>query len=269
MNIENIKKIYTHSGVFHADDVFSVALIRNLGCKAEIIRTFKAPEVIGDGEIVLDIGGEFDGVSRFDHHQPSAPVRENGVKYAAFGQLVKALGICEEQGFESFDEKFVCGIDARDNGQLELMGDFPSPVGDTIAEFVPSWDSSQSMDEAFQDAVCFAQGILEREFKNRRSAAKARSIVLEAAERSEDGIVVLPRFCPWQDFLLGEDYRAVVYPALRGGYNAQIVPHKGRAFPKEWLENKPDGCTFVHQGLFLVACETEADAIRLAKEVTG
>lgn len=269
MNVKKIKRIYTHSGVFHADDVFCVALLRNLGCEAEIVRTFKVPETLGDGEIVLDLGGEFDGISRFDHHQADGPVRENGVKYAAFGELVKALGICNEQGFESFDEKFVCGIDARDNGQFELLGMYPSPVGDTIKEFIPSWDSSQSMDEAFKAAISFAQGILEREFKNRRSAAKAREIVLEAAERSEDGIVVLPRFCPWQDTLSGEDYRAVVFPALRGGYNAQVVPRKGRAFPKEWLEKRPEGCTFVHQGLYLLACVEQEDAIRLANCVQG
>lgn len=264
-NIINSKKIYVHGGVFHADDVLSVALLQILGCKAGVIRTNSLPNNIGEDEIVLDIGGQYNGVNRFDHHQSDAPVRENGVKYAAFGQIVKALDICSQPGFESFDEKFACGIDARDNGQKELMGDYPSPVGDTIAQFIPSWEMPPTaMDTAFFDAVYFASGILKREFASRRAAARARSIVLEAAANAVDGIVVLPRFCPWQD-VLGTEYRAVVYPALRGGYNAQTV--KGHSFPKEWLTEKPEGATFVHQGLFLVATETASDAIKLAELV--
>lgn len=268
INIENIKKIIVHGGVFHADDVLAVALLRNLGCEAPVGRVFKAPEKVEEGTLVLDIGGEYDGISRFDHHQNDCPIRYNGVKYAAFGLLVKALGICEEQGFESFDEKFVCGVDARDNGQFDLAAEYPSPVGDTINEFVPSWDESRSMDEAFEEAVQFAQGILRREFSRRRSAAKARSIVLEAAEKAENGIVVLPQFCPWQDALStrAEEFKAVVYPALRGGYNAQVVPSKTvkRAFPLDWLSNKPREATFVHQARFLCATSTEEEAIRLA-----
>lgn len=267
-NIQKVENIIVHSGVFHADDVLAVALLRNLGCEATVRRVFKVPENVEEGTLVLDIGGEYDGVSRFDHHQPSCPVRDNGVKYAAFGLLIKALGICEEQGFENFDEKFCCGIDARDNGQFDLAAEYPSPVGDTINEFVPSWDDTRSMEEAFEEAVRFAQGILQREFSRRKSAAKARSIVLEAAEKAENGIVVLPQFCPWQDALAprAEEYKAVVYPALRGGYNAQVVPSKTvkRAFPLDWLSEKPQGATFVHQARFLCATSTEEEAIRLA-----
>lgn len=266
MNIERISKIIVHGGVFHADDTLCIALLRNLGCTAPVQRVFKVPEV-EEGTLVLDIGGEYDGISRFDHHQPDCPVRDNGVKYAAFGLLVKALGICEEAGFETFDE-FASGIDARDNGQFELLAKYPSPVGDTINEFVPSWDDTRTMDEAFKEAVQFAQGILQREFSRRRSAAKARSIVLEAAEKAENRIVVLPQFCPWQDALAprAEEYKAVVYPALRGGYNAQVVPSSTtkRAFPLDWLEKKPQGATFVHQARFLCAASTEEEAIRLA-----
>lgn len=269
MEIKKIKKIVVHGGVFHADDTLCIALLRNLGCTADVQRAFKVEvEDVEEGTLVLDIGGEYDGISRFDHHQASCPVRENGVKYAAFGLLVKALGICEEAGFETFDEQFASGIDARDNGQFELLAKYPSPVGDTINEFVPSWDDTRTMDEAFEEAVQFAQGILQREFSRRRSAAKARSIVLEAAGKAENRIVVLPQFCPWQDALAprAEEYKCVVYPALRGGYNAQVVPSSTtkRAFPLDWLEKKPQGATFVHQARFLCAATTEEEAIRLA-----
>ena len=70
----------THSGKFHADDVFASALLRICYPGIEIRRTFEIPE--GFDGLIFDIGG-----GRFDHHQTGAPVRPNGVPYAAFGLL--------------------------------------------------------------------------------------------------------------------------------------------------------------------------------------
>ena len=70
----------THGGKFHADDVFSAALLRLLRPDIRIHRGFQVPEAF-EG-LVFDIG-----LGPFDHHQQDAPVRENGVPYAAFGLL--------------------------------------------------------------------------------------------------------------------------------------------------------------------------------------
>ena len=75
----------THGGRFHADDVFSSALLRLLNPKIKIRRVMRLPENF-DG-LAFDIGG-----GDFDHHQNGAPVRENGVPYAAFGLLWRAFG---------------------------------------------------------------------------------------------------------------------------------------------------------------------------------
>ena len=74
----------THGGRFHADDVFSSALLRLLNPKIKIRRVMRLPENF-DG-LAFDIGG-----GDFDHHQNGAPVRENGVPYAAFGILSSRL----------------------------------------------------------------------------------------------------------------------------------------------------------------------------------
>ena len=74
---------YTHAGKFHADDVFSAALLRILRPDIRFVRAMGLPE--GFGGFAFDIGW-----GRFDHHQKDAPVRENGVPYAAFGLLWRA-----------------------------------------------------------------------------------------------------------------------------------------------------------------------------------
>ena len=61
--MKKIKYGFTHAGVFHADDVFSAALLTYLFPDIEIKRGFKADNNF-DG-IVFDIGfGEFDHQDR-------------------------------------------------------------------------------------------------------------------------------------------------------------------------------------------------------------
>ena len=59
---QNNATVFTHSGKFHADDVFSSALLLYLNPEIRIIRGNKVPEDF-DG-IVFDIGR-----GRYDHHQ--------------------------------------------------------------------------------------------------------------------------------------------------------------------------------------------------------
>ena len=69
---------FTHGGKFHADDVFSAALLLYLNPEIQIERGNQVSEDY-DG-IVFDIGR-----GAYDHHQKDSRVRENGVPYAAFG----------------------------------------------------------------------------------------------------------------------------------------------------------------------------------------
>lgn len=87
--LEEIKKpnvcAFTHGGKFHADDVFSSALLLYINPEIHITRGNKVPD---DFEgIVFDIGR-----GSFDHHQKDSRIRENGVPYAAFGLLWEVLG---------------------------------------------------------------------------------------------------------------------------------------------------------------------------------
>ena len=125
-------KAFTHSGKFHADDVFSSALLLYLNPKITITRGSKVPE--GYDGIVFDIGrGEY------DHHQKDSRIRENGVPYAAFGLLWERLGagILGEELAQTFDEAFVQPLDNNDNtGEKNelatLIGNF-NPTGIAVS----------------------------------------------------------------------------------------------------------------------------------------
>ena len=84
------KTIVTHSGRFHADDLFATAImLEYLDGEAEVIRSVD-PKVIEKADYVLDIGRVYDpSKNRFDHHQGTAGARSNGISYASAGLVWK------------------------------------------------------------------------------------------------------------------------------------------------------------------------------------
>lgn len=262
----------THGGKFHADDVFSAALLKIMNPQIQFIRAFEVPPDF-DG-IVFDIGR-----GRFDHHQEDAEVRENGVPYAAFGLLWREFGesilkegcgaqqAAEEAG--RFDEHFIQPLDADDNTGCgnQLAG--------VISAFNPSWDSSQEPDECFLEAVNFAAVILKKKLDGIFSVQRAREFVESALAKAENAIVFLPRFAPWKKVLIPSEAEFVIYPSQRGGYNAQVIPADFETkevkcnFPEEWAGKTEEelqkisgiqSLTFCHKGRFLISTGTLEDA---------
>ena len=268
----------THGGKFHADDVFSAALLKTVNPKIMIIRSFKVPQNF-DG-IAFDIGG-----GKFDHHQENAEVRENGVPYAAFGLLWREFGEnlliskgCPPELVASesarFDEKFIQPLDEDDNTGCgnQLAG--------VISAFNPGWDSDQSPDQCFGEAVDFAAIILKKKIDSMISVHKAKELVESALAETKDNIVILPKFAPWKMILVPSDAEFVVYPSQRGGYSAQVVPKALDTkeakcnFPEEWAGKseeelqKSSGVptlTFCHKGRFLISADSLDDALRACK----
>ena len=260
---------FTHSGKFHADDVFSSALLLYLNPEITITRGNKVPDDF-DG-IVFDIGR-----GRYDHHQKDSRIRENGISYAAFGLLWEDLG-CEILGdelAEKFDEAFVQPLDNNDNTGEK------NELASLIGSFNPSWDENGGTDEAFFRAVSVAGMILENKFARylgNERADKRIEEVLETRDQTGDSrILVLPEFIPCQKRLSETEVAFVIFPSNRGGYCIQ--PQKKEyslnykcSFPSEWLglENEElqketglSSATFCHKGGFLISVGDLSDAIR-------
>ena len=270
-------KAFTHGGKFHADDVFSAALLLYLNPEIQISRGNQVPEDF-DG-IVFDIGR-----GAYDHHQKDSRIRENGVPYAAFGLLWEALGaeILGEELALPFDETFVQPLDNNDNTGEK------NELASLIGNFNPAWDAEGGADEAFFQAVSVAGMILENKFErcrgNERADRRVEEILAEQERAIKAGeipaenrqILILPEFVPCQKHLSETEIAFVIFPSNRGGYCIQ--PQKKEysmnykcSFPKQWLglENeelqKATGLAsagFCHKGGFLMTVGDEADAIR-------
>lgn len=261
---------FTHGAKFHADDVFSTALLRLLNPDIQVMRGLDVPQDF-DG-IVYDIGR-----GAFDHHQEDREVRENGIPYAAFGLLWREYGTCflpPEEAAE-FDASFVQPLDESDNTGCD------NALAEMISKFNPSWDGEESYDERFWEAVQVAGQILSHYLESIQGLRRADSLVTKAMEEGDGEVLVLPCYAPWKKQVIGSDYLFVVYPSNRGGYSVQGVPKSKedrslvKEFPQEWWGKEPEvlqqlsgvaTARFCHPTGFLGAADTLEDAIRMAEK---
>lgn len=295
MNGENTgssKKIITHSGNFHADEVFACATLSIIfGDNVEIVRS-RNPELWEGADIVVDVGGIYNEDSnRFDHHQEGgAGARENGIPYASFGLVWKRYGEVlagSAHAARAIDERLVQFIDAGDNGveTYAKSGEVsPYLINDVIASFRPVWNEERTIDEGFFEALLLAKKILEREIIFMRAEEEGATRVLEAYARAEDKrIIVLDNHYPWYR-ALGDlpEPLYVVKPDRDNGskWKIEAVRDDTHSFknrkdlPSAWAGKRDEelvhisgisDAIFCHNKRFIAVAGSQDGAIKLAK----
>lgn len=254
--------LYTHDGLFHADDVFAAAMLSLMAEEVNIVRgsDLDLPKEEDDW-IIFDIGG-----GELDHHTPENR-DTNGchpftdIPYAACGlvwrryyrEILEAAG-CPESYYDSvyqrLENTMVLGIDAEDNGyspvaayteSVNQLQEFQREdilerarinftVTQMIKDFNPPWNSDLDYYDAFTDAVDFAKSILLNRIDSIISSLDARDYVLRHIDYSADHLMILEEFAPWEGVLYSQrrnpkaaDIWYVISPALRGGWNIQCA----------------------------------------------
>lgn len=269
IDINKVEKGITHAGKFHADDVFSTALLRLLNPNIQFIRVNKVLGIGGpeeDSTIVYDIG-----LGRFDHHQQDSECREDGTMFAAFGLLWREFGhyITSEAGVKKFDNEFVSVLDKVDNTVTK------NTISLTVDSFMPDFDednSPKNINECFWKAVDFAESVLTTNFKRLKATDRGNVEVKKALDEISSSIVILDRYIPFEDILTPSDAVFVIYPSLRGGYSAHAIKDASgnlkcsfpwRGFYKEALQEVSPGLTFCHSSGFMLSGEN-IDCLRIA-----
>ena len=286
-------RVGTHSGSFHADEVFALATLRLAHGAIGIIRT-RDRKALAQCDLRVDVGREYDPkTGDFDHHQGDAGERPNGVRYASFGLIWKEFGeqLCgSAEAAAEVDGGLVSPIDADDNGQ-ELWSDqrfkgvVPFTLGKLIGQLGPQWDDEdrEAAEQAgFGEALKLADGIIRREIRAAQARANAKDLVRSAIARASDPrIIELDRGMPWKDIVHTEAPEAlvVVYPRT-DDWGVQAVPLHRQGFanrkdlPKPWggLEGEPlqkvtgvKDANFCHGGRFMAVAGSREGALALAK----
>ncbi len=276
--------LVTHSGRFHADEVFAISMVLMVE-QREITRT-RDEEIIQQAEIVLDVGAEYDPERlRFDHHQNSfTETREDGTPYATAGliwrhyakRIFAARGLTDdyESSFATqwVDDKLISDIDAVDNG---VFTEDPRPsVSLLIAMMNEPSDEPEKQELAFNKAIEFTTDILDNFIK---AAIKEAEVVVELesyAKTVEDGILTLDKNLPFKDFIRSHpEIKRVVYPRSEEQFGVYCntqenhLPERFRGLRDQEL-NEVSGLSdaiFCHKSGFMAVCTSIESALFLAK----
>ena len=262
--------IQVHSGVFHADDVATVALLSTLVADVAILRDFKIHE---DARIVADVGMKhnLDGEQlMFDHHQDGLELRADGTKPSALGLVADWL---LDPVLRAKLDRYITPVERQDNGQELRKGEVN--YFSFVACFNSCWNEGISQDVQFCKAVELAKAVWERIFTELEAEAEAPIIVADAIAGAKNGFAVLSKGgMPWQALVVkyNEEHKDKIlrvgyFDAFRKQFNVQAVPDalgsKGmlQALPESWLEeDKPEGLIFCHAARFLAAFRDEESA---------
>lgn len=291
----SMKKLITHNGSFHADDIFAAAtlslLLEKRGESFEIIRT-RDEEIIKNGDYVFDVGGIYDEkTNRFDHHQVSfKEKRENGIWYSSFGLVWKKFGIElveSEKAVNIVDKHLVAPIDASDNG-IDLVESkneiFPYLIHDFFRIMRPTWKETDiNIDQMFLKSVSIAKEILTREIIYAKDSVLADESILSIYQNTGDKrIIILDKNYAKKEILekLPETLY-VVYPRETSntwGVEAIRRDHKSfenkKNLPESWagLRNEElqkitgvSDAVFCHRALFMAVAKSKEGAIKLAE----
>lgn len=284
------KTIATHSGIFHADDVFAVATLRLLFPGAKVIRS-RDENIYKDADFIVDVGGMYEPEHcRFDHHQSGFDMkRPNGIPYASFGLVWKEFGakIAGSEGAKIIDQKLISPIDALDNGM---------PIDTPLIEGIKRYDvtdvfnafmfrpdgSDEDMLKSFMLVVEIAENLIIKEIENAELTIEARIEIDKSYRESKDKrIIVLSKFLPWKEILSGKKEPIyAIYPRTDGKWAVQGVPvtkhdlavrHR---FPTEWGGKRAgelseitgvDDVVFCHPSGYITVTETYESALALGK----
>ena len=288
-------KVATHSGSFHADEVFALAALTLLHPAVEIVRTRDA-DALAAADLRVDVGFRDDpATGDFDHHQKGgAGERPNGVRYASFGLVWREFGarVCDGDADVAarVDQSLVQGVDANDTGQAVVApiveGVRPMTVSGVIGGLNRRWDEDLTAEDErarFDAAVELARGIVEREIASAAAGQRAVRIVEAAVGRARDPRVIeLERDVPWKEVVVTQapDALFVVYPK-RQGWGLEAVPRELGSFtnrrdlPEAWAGlDGPDlarltgvqDALFAHAKRFLAVARSREGIAALAEQ---
>jgi uncharacterized UPF0160 family protein len=261
------KLIATHSGPFHADDLFAYCMLQLKFNDVQLVRTRDQREIDG-ADIVFDVGAKYEpGAGRFDHHFAGASRRLNGIQFSSAGLIWSEFGHDIVAAFriggvpahnndevaaqvkkvwKKVDDGLVQLIDAADTG-CELATGYMSDLRPiTLSAYLsicnPGWDEKQELSEFdklfVQTAHNHVMPYLKRQIEAAWSSLAAEHLVKTAfaSDQHRKEVLILSPNCPWQETVLGSpemsDVLYVVYQAPDKNWMVQCVPDKPNSFGK-------------------------------------
>ena len=256
MTTEGPRKVVTHAGVFHGDDVVAVAIAMCAYGAIALERTFTpAPQDLANPEvIILDVGIEFNPeMGNFDHHSDAML----NCAASEFFFYLKKKGLLVGNPVKAI-ESLLPGINAQDLGESNNMLGHMS-LSHVISTFNPL--VGVDSDDAFADAVDFVLSLLLRITESLDQGDAFKASALEAITAPVNACAHASTFNPiLKEMCIDTDLLFVSYPGERGGFMLMCVPPSKGSFEQKLPLCRERamlcGATFVHTGLFCASFPT-------------
>jgi uncharacterized UPF0160 family protein len=263
------KTIATHSGSFHADDVFGVGILMGVFPSHALVRT-RTSERIAAADFAVDVGGVWDvATGRFDHHQRGfggarpgrveQGVETPGVGYASAGLVWAAYGeayvqaLAKQSGYalepdavgetaRSIDHSLVQYLDIFDTGQGDVA---PGIFGLSalIAQLNTNWMEENGLGKdamaelqhkRFCEAVAITRKFLDRAIVKKISQLRSLDIVRQSPRLLDGRVLHLTEGgMPWTRVVVDEmpEVLFVIYPDSDGDqFQVKTVPVEAGSF---------------------------------------
>lgn len=294
------KKVVTHSGSFHADDIFACATLslyfKKNNLKYKVIRT-RDELIIKEADYVFDVGGIYEPkLERFDHHQPEgAGKRENGIPYASFGLVWKKYGplLCDnEEVINDIDRRLAQPIDAIDNGisisePTDCGSVYEYGIHGIVSAYQNTWKDSENTKKqlrSFLVLVDFFEGILEREIEKSLNRMEMMGLIEESYQVSESKeIIIIPHHVGVGPMVQGlHKYKEVLYVVAKSNRNWKVTAMRKnpctfenrKSMPESWAGLRGEefqkvtgvsDAVFCHNSLWMAVAKSRLGAIQLAE----
>ena len=256
-----MKKIATHNGIFHADEVSAVALLKIFtDDNFTVERVQHSITDFSQYDMVLDIGRKYDAIKYFDHHQ------NRGGKSSA-GLIWEYLGV-ESQYFKI--SQLVKKIDVHDVGEVQA-GAFE------YSNLIRCYNTNKINDDeaqlkAFYKAVDFAITVFTALKNAQDEILKAQKIVANSYLFNRNPkILYLDTFTPhWSSYINGEltpHIKAIVWED-ENKIKVKIVPNRVGSFELNGKKLPQDkSMEFVHSAGFFAIAKDESTMMKYLKKV--
>ena len=285
----------THSGTFHADDVFAFAILRAAhGGDVTLTRSRDKAE-LEQADIVFDVGGLYDPARhRYDHHMRDKPLRPDGQPYSSAGLVWREFGASAAQNLldrcgvpqigrlvAMVDSGLIRDVDLMDNGAMPATpGHFSTVIEAFNATFA---EPDRDENAAFFQAVELAAAVLTRTCAHAAAVLQAEAQMAQAAQAAHDPrIIVLDQRIPWEDAIFDLNLTQALYVVRPAGeaWTCSAVPPERGSFaqrlplPDAWGGLRDQAlagvtgvadATFCHPARFVCGALSRDGAVALAR----
>lgn len=256
-----MKKIITHSGIFHADETVAIAILKTVFGEVEVEKTFKpTPESLENPEIfVLDIGGSYNPKkNNYDHHQDKELGASNLLVFLNFAEAInEKFGISENEKSEFnmiITEKFLNYISDVDCGKILEQN---TPNVPTINSIIRNLNN---VENGFEIALQVAESAFVGACETSKLAVKGRTLWNGFEKLSEKvKLQETADFIPnWKELAAEEGIMLLVQKNLREGWQVVSRSTDILVLPVDARQ------TFRHNSGFMCVFAIKQDAIDFA-----